>query len=66
MNELTRYGAKAITRNPDSVSKEAGSRLMLVGSGGLVIGAVAWLVPFVTLPMLLIVAVLMGGYLYTK
>lgn len=65
-NEIVRYSRTALAKSDETLSREAGKGLMTVGAGGLAIGAVAWLVPFITLPMLLIVAVLLGGYLYAK
>jgi uncharacterized protein (DUF2062 family) len=65
-NELVKYSRTALAKSDETLSREAGKSLMGVGAGGLAIGAVAWVVPFVTLPMLLVVAALLGLYLYAK
>lgn len=65
-NEIVRYGRTALAKSDETLSREAGKSLMTVGAGGLVIGGVAWLIPFISLPVMLVVAVLLGAYLYVK
>lgn len=65
-NELTRYGRMAMSKRDETLKHEAGKALMTVGTGGLVLGGVAYLLPFVTLPFVLLAAVLLGCYLYAK
>lgn len=48
------------------VGKALGRELLRTGAGGLVIGGVAWLLPFITLPMLLVAAVLAGLFFIAK
>lgn len=62
--DLVRAAQRSMVKG--TVSKDAGSALLLTGAGGLAIGGVAWLLPFISLPMLLVVAVLLGGYLYAR
>lgn len=64
--ELVRTGQKYLaTSDNGSLKKDAGSTMMQVGGGGLVLYGVSAL-PFISLPFLLVLAVLLGGYLYVK
>lgn len=63
-NELVRAGRKALAT--PSLSKEAGRGLALTGVGGLGLWALAGVLPFISLPVLLVLTVLVGGYLWVK
>jgi len=58
--------SKELMRLNEPTSKVVGASLAKTGGAGLALGAVAWMLPFITLPMLLVVAVLTGVMLYVK
>lgn len=67
MSELMKYTAKTIANTDnDSTTKVVGGALVKtgVGTGGAMLLAGA--LPFVTLPMIIILMVIFGGYLYLK
>ena len=65
--ELVRSGQKYLANsNDESLRSDTGTALIQAGAGGLVLGGAAWLLPFVTLPMLLVLAVVAGAYLKFK
>jgi len=66
-NELVRSGQKYLATSTDtSLRKDAGKALVSVGAGGLVLSVLAGVIPFINLPVLLVLAVLLGGYLWVK
>jgi len=66
-NELVRSGQKYLATSTDtSLRKDAGKTLVSVGAGGLVLSVLAGVIPFVNLPVLLILFVVLGGYLWAK
>jgi hypothetical protein len=66
-NELMRSGQKYLaTSSDDSLRKDAGGALMKAGLGGGALYLAAGFLPFVTFPMMLIVAVVLGLWLYAK
>lgn len=65
-NDMSRYAKTALVKSDSTLGKEAGAALVKVGGSGLVFMLAAGLLPFITLPMLLVAAVLLGGYLYVK
>lgn len=66
-NELMKVGQTYVAKtDTTAMRKDVGGALMKTGGAGLVLGGLAWLIPFVTLPMLLVVAVVLGAYIYAK
>lgn len=65
-NELSRYAATAISKSDESIGRSAGKGLMTVGAGGIGLWFLAGMLPFITLPFLLIAAVVTGLFLYAK
>lgn len=65
-SELARRSRGQLSKSDATLSREAGKGLMTIGAGGLTIGAAAWLLPFVTLPLLLVLAVFAGLFLYAR
>jgi len=66
-NELVRSGQKYLATSTDtSLRRDAGKALVSVGAGGLVLSVLAGVIPFINLPVLLVLAVLLGGYLWVK
>lgn len=64
--ELVRTGQSALVKGAGhQLGKEAGKALIKTGGGGLLLGVPA-LLPFITLPMVLVVAILIGFLLYAK
>lgn len=65
--DLMRVGQTYVaTSEPGEFRKDAGAALIKTGMGGLILGGGAWLLPFITLPMLLVAAVVIGLMLYVK
>lgn len=66
-NELMRSGQKYLAHSSDeSLRKDAGGALVKAGVGGGALYLAAGLVPFVTFPMMVILAVVLGVWLYAK
>lgn len=66
-NELMKVGQTYVAKTDGQAFKrEAGTALLKVGGAGLALGGLAWMLPFVTLPMLLALAVLTGIFLVAK
>jgi hypothetical protein len=65
-NELQRYARKSLATSDSSLGKDFGRGLAVTGAAGLGFWFLAGLVPFVSLPMLLVLAVVAGGFLYVK
>lgn len=69
-NELVRAAQKHIATTDDStLKKEAGKGLAVIGGGGLALWGVAGFlsfVPLISLPLLLILSVVLGGYWWFK
>lgn len=65
--ELVKNGQKYLVNSSDqSLRKDVGEFALTTGAGGLVLAGVAWMLPFVTFPMLLIAMVIFGVVLYAK
>lgn len=64
-NDLVKAG-QAYVATSENLGKDVGGALVKTGVGGAVLWAGAGLLPFVTFPMLLVLVVLLGGYLYVK
>jgi hypothetical protein len=65
--ELVRSGQKYLATHDDStIKREAGKGLVTVGGGGLALSVLAGMLPIVTLPVLLFIVVVLGGYLWVK
>lgn len=66
MSDIARRTMSELSKSDSPVSKEIGGALVKtgVGAGVLWIGAAA--LPFINFPMLLVLAVVLGGYLYIK
>lgn len=62
--EITKVGQAYLAKG--GMTETASKGLITVGAGGLAIGAVAWMLPFISLPMLLVAAVVAGVFLSTK
>ena len=58
-NELVRYGQKSLVSSK-STSGAVGKGLAVTGGAGLGLWFVAGLIPFITLPMLLVMMVIAG------
>lgn len=66
-NELMKVGQTYVAKtDTPAFRRDVGGALMKTGGAGLVLGGLAYLIPFVTLPMLLIAAVVLGAYIYVK
>lgn len=66
-NELVRSAQKHLVSTSDTtLRKEAGKALVKTGVGGAGLWVLAGALPFITLPMLLVLAVVFGGYLWAK
>lgn len=65
-NELMRYTAKSLARDNEPFSRTAGRSLAVAGTSGLALWAVAGVIPFLSLPFLLVALVVAGGWLYVK
>lgn len=66
-NELVRSGQKYLaSSSSNGLKRDAGKGLVTVGGGGLVLWTIAGALPFITLPLLLILAVVLGGYWWVK
>lgn len=63
MSNLVRSTQKSIVTSK-SVSGATGKALTVTGAGGLGLWFLSGLLPFVTLPMLLVVAVVLGIFLW--
>ena len=65
--EIVRAGQTYLAHsNDESLRKDAGKALMGVGAGGFGALFVAGLLPFITLPMILVAMVVLGAYLYVR
>lgn len=53
-------------RGDGEVAKTVGASMFKVGAGGTAVWFVAGMLPFITMPMLLVLLVLGGGALYLK
>lgn len=62
-NELVRMGQKALVSS-HSTSGVAGKGLVVAGGTGLVLWFLAGLIPFVSLPMLLVGMVILGFFMW--
>ena len=62
--DIAKVTSKALAS--ESLSKDAGRGLALTGAGGLGLWALAGFLPFISLPVLLVLTVLLGGYLWVK
>lgn len=66
-NDVVKNGQKYMAKSSNqSFRKDVAEFVLTTGAGGLGLWIAAGLLPFITLPMLLIAAVLLGGYLYVK
>lgn len=65
-NELTRLAATTIAKSDDNLSRSTGKTLMTVGAGSGALWLAAGILPLVTFPMLFVLAVLAGIWLYAK
>lgn len=54
-----------ILRN-EPITTTAGRTMVKYGAGGIALGGIAWLLPFITLPYLLVLVVVGGILLQTK
>ena len=67
MNEIEKYVAtKTLATSDETFTRSAGAALVKTGLGAGGLWILAGALPFVTFPMLLIAAVVFGGYLYVK
>lgn len=65
VNEMQKYVAtKTLATSDQSFRREAGGALVKVGVAGLGLWVLAGILPFITLPMLLVAAVVFGGFLF--
>lgn len=65
--ELVRAGQKYLAESSDqSLKKDVAEFSLTTGVGGLVLWGVAGFLPFITLPMLLVILTIAGGWLYIK
>jgi hypothetical protein len=64
-NELIRAGQRYVATS-DSLSKDTGGALVKTGLGAGALWLTAGFLPFITFPMLMIAAVVLGGFLYVK
>lgn len=65
-NELTRLAASTIAKSDDSLSRSTGKTLVTVGVGSGALWLVAGMLPLITFPMLMVLAVLAGIWFYAK
>lgn len=66
MNELQRYAASQIVKSEGTVAEKASKGLIVTGGGGLLLYGVAGILPFISLPMLLVLMVIGGLVLAFK
>lgn len=67
MNDLVRAGQKSLANTSDeSLTNSAGNAMLYSGGGVLALGAAAAILPVITLPMLVPVAIAGGIYLKVK
>lgn len=66
MSELTQYSRGVLAKSDNEISRGFGKGLVTAGGGGLAIWAVAGFLPFITTPMLLVVAIIAGIYFLAK
>lgn len=62
-NDLVRTGRKALMTSDSDLREKAGKGLVVTGIGGLGLWFLAGMLPFITLPMLLVFAVVAGLFL---
>ena len=61
------YGANYLANRSDQqVTKDVGKTMVAAGGSGLVLGVVAGMLPFITLPMLFVILVLSGSFVYLR
>lgn len=66
-NELTKAGASYLAKSSDqSLKRDMGKTLVGASAGALALSGLAAALPFVTLPMLIVLGVVLGGYWWMK
>lgn len=62
-SELVNYGRNALSKTDSTLAQEAGSTLLKAGTATICLGLGAWVIPFISFPMLVILTVLLGAFL---
>ena len=68
-NELMKYAGSTLAKHDrydEPMSRTAGRSMVVAGGTGLGLWFLAGLLPFISLPMLLVILVVGGGVLYAK